>query len=107
VDVDDQPLTQKQLSEALERQKRELKAELKQELKQELKPEFDKVVEMVRDAQTEILKAFLPYQESANIRFRAMEAKVSNVDAGLSERVAIVERRLWEIEKKLLLNPPA
>ncbi|HXK07676.1 MAG TPA: hypothetical protein VMS37_35110 [Verrucomicrobiae bacterium] len=85
----------------------ELQAELKQ-LKIELKREIlDGVQEVVRDSQTEILKAFLPFQEATNIRFRALEAKVSNTDVGITERMAILERRLQEIEKRLLMNPPA
>ncbi|HEY2018063.1 MAG TPA: hypothetical protein VGH38_31375, partial [Bryobacteraceae bacterium] len=63
--------------------------------------------ETVRDAQAEVLKAFPSYQEGANVRMRALEAKLSNVDSGLSERLAIVERRLWQIEAKLLIDPPA
>jgi len=62
--------------------------------------------EAVRDAQTEVLKAFLSYQEAASVRMRALEAKLSNVDAGLSERMAIMERRLAYIEAKLLIDPP-
>jgi len=67
----------------------------------------DFVMEAVRDSQTEVLKAFLPYQESSSVRMRALEAKLSNVDSGLSERVSIVERRLQELEKRFLQNPPA
>jgi hypothetical protein len=65
------------------------------------------VVEAVRDSQTELLRAFLTYQESTNVRMRTIEAKATNVDTGLSLRVENVEKRLWEIERKLLLNPPA
>jgi len=32
--------------------------------------------------------------------------QLSHVDAGLSEPMSVVERRLLEIEKKLFLNPP-
>jgi len=53
----------------------------------------------IRDSQTEVRKAFLPYQDAINTRIRAQEAKLSNVDAGLSERVAIVERRLWKLKR--------
>jgi hypothetical protein len=87
----DQPVTRAELLAALAGQKQEI---------------LDAIQEYVRDAQTEILKAFLPYQEGQNIRLRAMEAKVSNVDTGITERMAVLERRLAEIEKKLLLNPP-
>jgi hypothetical protein len=65
------------------------------------------IAESVRDSQTELLKAFLSYQENNDLRIRTVEAKLSNVDAGLSQRVNNMERRLWEIEKKLLLDPPA
>jgi hypothetical protein len=37
---------------------------------------------------------------------RALEAKFSNVDSGLSERMIILERRLSQIEVKLLIYPP-
>ena len=67
-----------------------LKTELRAEmagLKAELKAEFatkaelaameqkliDVVQEQVRDSQTEILKAFLPYQERTNVRFRGLD----------------------------------
>ena len=35
---------------------------------------LDSVTELVRDAQTEILKAFFPFQETVNLRFRKLEA---------------------------------
>ena len=69
--MDGQPVTRAELAEALAQQKRELKQEI-----------LEGVQELVRDSQTEILKAFLPHQEGMNLR-------------------------LQEIEKRLLLNPPA
>ena len=68
---------------------------------------LDRVQEMVRDAQTEILKAFFPFQDGTNIRLRKLEADNSNLNSGLWERMGVIERRLQEIEKKLMLNPPA
>jgi len=38
---------------------------------------------------------------------RVIEAKFSNTEIAMNERLAIVERRLSEIEKKLMRNPPA
>lgn len=35
---------------------------------------LEKTQEMVRDAQTEILRGFLPFQESFNVRFRKLES---------------------------------
>jgi hypothetical protein len=98
----DQPITRAVLAEALASQKQELLDAL-HTTKDEI---LNTVQEYVRDVQTEILRAFLPYQEGQTIRLRAMEARVSNVDTTITERMAVVERRLAEIEKKLLLNPP-
>jgi len=64
----------------------ELKAELKAEMAEMKRELIDTTQEQVRDAQTEILKAFLPYQERTNVRFRAFEAKVSNTETELYAR---------------------
>jgi hypothetical protein len=112
--MDDQPVTQKEMLEALASNKAETlqaleanKAETLQAVAAAKTEILEKVAELVRDSQTELLKAFLSYQENNDLRVRTVEAKLSNVDTGLSQRVSNVERRLWEIEKKLLLNPPA
>lgn len=57
----------------------------------------------MRDMQTELLKGYLPAQEQARARDSALEART----VALAWRAATVENRLAEIEKKLLLNPPA
>ena len=53
--------------------------------------------------QTELLKAFLPYQEQTRLRDSALEARQSALEA----RANTVDVRLGEIEKRLFLNPPA
>ena len=68
---------------------------------------LDSTQEKIRDAQTEILKAFLPYQERTNVRFRGLEAKVSTTEAELRARMEILEARLDQIETRLHLEPPA
>ena len=85
----------------------EVETRLKGEMAQMRREILDGVQEMVRDAQTEILKAFLPFQEAQNIRLHTLEVKLINTETGLSERMAVVERRLAEIEKRLLMNRPA
>jgi hypothetical protein len=55
-------------------QRAELKADMAA-LKQEM---LDGVQEQIRDSQTEILKAFLPFQESSNLRLRLVETNLSN-----------------------------
>jgi BMFP domain-containing protein YqiC len=63
----------------------------------------ERLLERMRDMQTELLKAFLPYQEQTRLRDSALEARQSALEA----RANTVEVRLSEIEKKLFLNPPA
>jgi hypothetical protein len=58
----------------------------------------------MRDMQTELLKAFLPYQEQTRLRDSALEARYL-IRPGNARHT--VEVRLSEIEKKLFLNPPA
>jgi len=68
---------------------------------------MDDLSEQMRDMQTELLKAFLPWQNQVQIQFREIESNTSNSITAVKERMSIVERRLWEIEKRLLMNPPA
>lgn len=68
---------------------------------------FERLSEQMRDMQTELLKAFLPWQEQVRVQFREIESNTSNSIAAVKERMNILERRLSEIEKKLFLEPPA
>jgi hypothetical protein len=63
----------------------------------------ERLLERMRDMQTELLKAFLLYQEQTRLRNSALEAR----QAALEGRFNTVEGRLGEIEKRLFLNPPA
>jgi uncharacterized protein (UPF0216 family) len=63
----------------------------------------ERILERMRDMQTELRKAFLPYQEQSRLRDAAVEAR----QAALEARFHTVEGRLAEIEKKLLPEPPA
>ena len=64
------------------------------------------VQELVRTAQTEILRTFLQFHEGSHVRIRAIELKFSASDAAINERLSILERRLAEIEKRLMLELP-
>ena len=101
--MDERPITRAEMIELFAVQKADVTADMAA-FKQEI---LDGVQEQIRDSQTEILKAFLPYQESNNLRLRVVETNLSNTDAVLTARMAVLERRLQEIEKKLFLNPPA
>jgi tetrahydromethanopterin S-methyltransferase subunit G len=63
--------------------------------------------EQLRDMQTELLKAFLPWQEQIRIQFRELEANTGNSVVAVKQRMDVMERRLGEIEKRLFLYPPA
>jgi hypothetical protein len=51
-------------------------AEVKLEIGEKLSELEDRLSERIRDSQTEILKAFLPWQESVQTQFRKLEANM-------------------------------
>jgi hypothetical protein len=67
---------------------------------------MDRVQEIVRDAQTEILRGFERYSRSQDIRMRKMEADVSNLNTSESLRIAMLEERVTWIEQKLIGGDP-
>jgi hypothetical protein len=62
---------------------------------------LDRMAETARDMQTELLRGIAAYAESTSIRMRKLEADQSNLDAALSGRMAVMEKRLFEIEQRL------
>jgi hypothetical protein len=74
---------------------------LRSEVKQDLTAMEDRLVEKMRDMQTELLRGFAAFSEAQTIRLRKVEADQSNLDAALSGRVAVIEKRLLEIELRL------
>lgn len=71
--------------------------------KRDLRELEDRLLERMQDMQTELLKAILLDQERKRQWAEAMEARQNAIEL----RFNSVEGRLAEIEKKLLLNPPA
>jgi hypothetical protein len=61
------------------------------------------LTEVVRDGQTEILKAFYGFTETVQTRFKAQD----DTEAGLKKRLTVVEERLLEVEKRLNMPPAA
>ncbi len=57
--------------------------------------------EHFRDQQTEMLKAAFTLQEQIGIRLRENDGAMTAV----KERMTVMERRLFEIEKRLLMPP--
>ncbi len=58
--------------------------------------------ERSRDLQTELLRAFLDYNNSANIRFRKLEADVSNIDTSATQRLGELERQMADLKVRLI-----
>lgn len=61
---------------------------------------LDGTQEMVRDAQTEILRGFEHYQNASQIRFRSLEAETSNLKTAQELRLANLEERVAALEIK-------
>ncbi len=114
---EDAPATKKDLRELAANTKNDLLElaastkkdlrELEERLDDRLKASEERLSEQIRDVQTELLKAFLPWQSQVQIQFREIEANTGNSIQAVKMRMDVMERRLLEIEKKLLLNPPA
>jgi hypothetical protein len=60
-----------------------------------------RLTEKMRDMQTELLRGFEAFAAGQTIRLRKVEADQSNLDAALSGRVDILEKRLTQIELRL------
>jgi hypothetical protein len=63
---------------------------------------LDQTQEMVRDAQTEVLRGFERYLAGVLIRLRTLEADTSNVKTSQELRLANLEERIIAIELKLM-----
>ncbi len=73
------------------------------ELGQEIAGLEGRLTERMGTMQTQIIRVFMEFQELNESR----DGSLDKATAGLSERLGMVERRLFEIERKLLLEPPA
>jgi flagellar biosynthesis/type III secretory pathway protein FliH len=60
-----------------------------------------RLVEKMRDMQTQLLRGFASFSEAQTLRLRKVEADQSNLNASISGRMAVLERRLLEIEMRL------
>ena len=120
--MSNQPVTRGGLHEALTLQKHEILEEVSQAIRQSesrLKGEIldsihqsksklkDEILDSIRQTETALLKAFFAYQEHAEVRMRKMSADVSNVNTASELRLNNLEQRVIQIEKKLMLDPPA
>lgn len=73
------------------------------DVRTEMQAMEDRLIEAIRDGQTELLKAFYSVTESNNKRLSQSEAN-ELADRG---RIEALERRVTELEKRLNLPPAA
>jgi exonuclease VII large subunit len=85
----------------LETMEARLEARLTRNTQTQLETVEARLTEAMRDMQTELLRGFAAFSEGQTIRLRKVEADQSNLDAALSGRVNVLERRLLEIELRL------
>jgi hypothetical protein len=69
--------------------------------KGDLRQVEDRLMEGMRDIQTEMLKAFNSYAQNNDLKMKQAET----IDNQLRERLSVVESRITEIERRL--NMPA
>lgn len=74
---------------------------LQQETRADLQTLRDELIEVIRDTETKLLKAFYSFAESNQKRLLFVETSA----AQLVERLATIEGRVTDIEKRLNLPP--
>jgi len=67
---------------------------------------LEKTQEFVRDSQTELLRGFDAFSTAFHVRLRKLQADVSNIDPAADQRLTLIERRVFEIEKRWQIPPP-
>jgi hypothetical protein len=65
-----------------------------------------RLVEKMRDMQTELLRGFEAFASGQTIRLRKVEADQSNLNTAAGGRLDVVESRLLQIELRLGLQQP-
>jgi tRNA A37 N6-isopentenylltransferase MiaA len=95
-------LAQSTRQELLELEQR-LDRKFEQRLTQGLVELEQRLTETVRDTETNLLRAFFGYAETTQKHLTDLDRS----DSGLRERLATVEDRLLEVEKRLKMPPAA
>ena len=74
-----------------------------EQLRTEMNHQYDDLKETLRDVQTEILRAFYGYTQTADAKLKEGEQS----DIALRQRLTAVESRILEVEKRLNMPPAA
>lgn len=67
----------------------------------------DRLMEFARDLQSELLRGFAGFSRTFDVRLRNVEDNSATDTAAMKKRLAEIETRLLEVEKKLMQRPPA
>jgi len=81
---------------------KQVRSEMEQ-LRSEVHHGYDDLKETMRDVQTEILRAFYGYTQTADAKLKEGEQS----DMALRQRLTAVESRILEVEKRLNMPPAA
>jgi hypothetical protein len=77
-------------------------AELKTQLADVVKQLKEYIDERTFNAETRLLRGFEKHGQTTNLWMRKLEADVSNVDTASTERLAVVEQRLTDLEIRMM-----
>jgi hypothetical protein len=80
-----------------------LEDRIRQSVKSDLTALEERLTEKWRDMQTEVIRAFYGFADGNHKRVSEVERE----SAGLKDRLAIIESRLMEVEKRLNMPPAA
>jgi hypothetical protein len=72
------------------------------DLEQMEKRIVEQVAERLHDTETKLLRGFFQYQEHSDVRMRKMTADISNMDSASDLRLNNLERRVIDLERKML-----
>lgn len=81
----------------------DLRIELKNEIANQLASQKDELIEAIRDSQTEVLKAFYGFSQTIQERFK----QADDAETAIKRRMATLESRVLEVEKRLNMPPNA
>jgi hypothetical protein len=74
-----------------------------EDVRAEMRGMEERLVEAIRDNQTEILRAFYGFTQSVQQRFK----EADDTESSLRKRMTILESRLLEVERRLNMPPAA
>ena len=88
------PLTKTDLKAALSELRSEMKADLTAVLAEQKTAITDELMDKMRQIETNLLTEFHRYGKGQQLRLHSLETR----DAGLTERLAVIEERLLHLE---------